>query len=136
MQAFYPSPRNVVLGVVLCMLFYGLWGFSHMTPDDPVTIIVAFTPPTLILGTFYFLFWWRRRPTLLIDNGSIEVRALFGKARAVAPPSEYTLVVAKTYLAFRKAGQRDIVVFETSFNKETWRRLVRRVRRLPFAAVE
>jgi len=122
----------MLIAQLLPLFFLGVMAYASIATGVGYKAIAGF----LILALIAAMLWWLTlpayTPAVRISDSRIEVRGFFG-LRTVEDVNTYTLVLASTWIGFRRKGRNDIIVDKGPFSKSTWESLRTHVQQLPFA---
>jgi len=136
MIEFYQSPVSYLPSVIFATVMFGSLGIAAMAAASPHMVVFGVLILSGLTGIYWFLFILVRRPTVRVAGHEIYVRGLLGRVHHIADVRDYSLVVSKDWMGFRRAGRGDIMLERHRFPKQVWSKLERELRRLPFANIE
>ncbi|WP_461518073.1 hypothetical protein [Porticoccus sp.] len=136
MKEFYQSPVTYTPSLLFATFMFGSMGIAAIATASPYMVVIGILFLGGLAGIYWFLFILVRRPTVRVAGHEIYVRGLMGRMHHIANVREYSLVVSKDWMGFRRADRGDIMLEQRRFPKRVWSDLEQELRRLPFANIE
>ena len=115
MREFYQSPVSYLPSVIFATVMFGSLGIAAIATASPHMVVLGASILGGLAGIYWLLFILVRRPTVRVAGHEMYVRGLMGRVHHVADVRDYSLVVGKDWMGFRRAGRGDIMLDQRRF---------------------
>ena len=135
MKEYFQSPVPYVPALLFGAFIFGAMGIAFIPAAEPLKVVFGFICLGILGGFYWLVYVLVRRATVRIVGESIWVRGLMGRLHYIQDVREYSLVLSKDWIGFRRPGSGDIMLEQRRFPKEAWSKLEQELRQLPFVSI-